>query len=69
MTKYMTIEQILDCARTEMNKESFKFFNSAEDDEENFYTVESLYCQWAENEQKASDALWNMFEEEYPEYF
>jgi hypothetical protein len=69
MTEFMTIEQILDCARTEMNNEGFKFFDSAEDDEENFYTVESLYIQWAENEQKATDALWNMFEEECPEYF
>ena len=69
MTKYMTIEQILDSARTEINKKGFKFFNQANDNEENFYTLESLYIQWTEDEKKSSDALWAMFEEEYPEYF
>lgn len=66
---YMTTEQILECARTEINKEGFKFFETAEDDEENFYTVESLYIQWAKDEKKSTDALWAMFEEECPEHF
>lgn len=67
--EYMTIPQILDSARNEINNGSFKYFNHANDNEENFYTLESLYIQWAENEEKATDALWEMFAEECPEYF
>ena len=33
----MTIEQILDSARNEINKEGFKFFNANDNGEENFY--------------------------------
>ena len=55
--------------RNEINKDGFKFFNSANDNEENFYTLESLYVHWAEDTIKASNALWAMFEEECSEYF
>ena len=65
----MTIEQILDSARNEINKEGFKFFNANDNGEENFYSLETLYIDWAENKEKASDALWDMFAEECPEYF
>ena len=35
---------------------------------ENFYTIVSLYAQHHKNESKAEWLLWDMFNEEYPQY-
>ena len=73
MTKYMTVEQILDSARNDISKHiakgTFKANEGCDDDEENFYTIESLYCQWAEDEEEARESLWAMFEAEHPQHF
>jgi hypothetical protein len=68
-SEFITIKEMLDSARDEINKEGFKYFNIVDDSEENFYTLESLYIQWVEDEEKGKDALWAMFEEECPEHF
>lgn len=73
MTEFMTIDQIVDAARNDvsnhiangtMKKES----EHCTDDDENVYTIDSLYTQWAEDEGAASNAITTMFEEEFPEY-
>lgn len=73
MTKYMSVEQILDSARNDISKhisrDTFTGNETCEDDEENFYTIESLYAQWAEDENEARESLWKMFEAEHPQYF
>jgi len=73
MTKFMTIQQVVDAARGDvlnsiangtMKKES----EQCTEHDENIYTIDSLYSQWAENEEAASNAISTMFEEEFPEY-
>lgn len=72
MDNYMTIDQVVTAARNDasnqiangtMRKES----EQCPDDCENIYTIESLYTQWAKDEQAASNAIHTMFAEEFPE--
>ena len=72
-TKYMTIEQIVTAARNdaenqEANGTLKKEGEQCTDDDENIYTIDSLYSQWAEDEHAASEAIQTMFEEEFPDY-
>lgn len=73
MDNYMTITQVVDAARTDVNNHidsgtMKKEGEHCSDDDENIYTIESLYVQWGENKQAASNAITTMFEEEFPEY-
>ena len=73
MTEFMTITQVVDAARGDVlthiaNGTMKKEFEECGDDDENIYTIDSLYAQWAENEETASNAISTMFEEEFPEY-
>ena len=73
MSRFFTTNQVLDIARTEINRKiaegKFTGNEGCEENEENFFTIESLYCQWAENMDRTSESLWEMFEEEFDEYF
>lgn len=73
MSDFMTIEQVLDAARGDINRQikngTFKGYDECTDNEENFYTITSLYAQWAKDKDKAEDALDRMYAEEYPEFF
>jgi hypothetical protein len=73
MSEFMTIEQILDAARSDINRQikngTFKGYDECTDNEENFYTISSLYAQWAKNSNDAEIALDRMYAEEYPEFF
>lgn len=69
----MTIEQVVDTARGDVLKHIAsgtmkKEFEQCTDNEENIYTINSCYAQWAENEEVASNAIHTMFEEEFPKY-
>lgn len=71
--QYMSIEQIVDAARNDVVKQIAKGTMRKEDehcsdDEENVYTIDSLYSQWAKDEAAASEAISTMFKEEFPEY-
>jgi len=73
MTKFMTIQQVVDAARGDVfnsiaNGRMRKEAEDCGDDDENIYTINSLYAQWAENEEAASNAITKMFEEEFSEY-
>ena len=73
MTEFMTISEIVDAARSDVNNHIAsgtmkKEFEDCGDDDENIYTIDSLYTQWAENEEAASNAITTMFEEEFAEY-
>ena len=73
MTEFMTITQVVDAARGDIlnhisNGTMKKEAEDCGDDDENIYTIDSLYAQWAENEESASNAITTMFEEEFPEY-
>jgi len=73
MTEFMTIEQVVDAARNDVTNQiangTMKFeTEQCTDDCENIYTIDSLYTQWAEDEAAASNAIYTMFEEEFPEY-
>lgn len=73
MEKFMTIEQVVDAARGDVlnsiaNGTMKKEFEQCTDADENIYTIHSLYAQWAENEEAASNAISTMFEEEFAEY-
>lgn len=70
---YMTVSQIVDAARNDVlrhisNGTMKKEDEHCSDDDENIYTIDSLYSQWAENEEAASNAIYTMFEEEFTEY-
>jgi hypothetical protein len=68
----MTIQQVLDAAKSDINRHvnngTFKGYEGADDNEENFYTITSLYAQWAENQSEAEAALDAMYAEEYSEF-
>lgn len=71
---YMTIDQIISASKSDIdNKIEDGLFTgdqgTTDDNEENFYTIESLYCQWAENQAEAELKVWEMFKEDYPEWF
>lgn len=72
MTDFMSIEQVVNAARNDIKKHvaqgTFKGHDYAGDDEENFYTITSLYAQWARDKQSAEDALDAMYAEEFPEF-
>ncbi len=73
MTDFMSIDQIISAAKSDIDNkiEEGRFTGdqgTEDDNEENFYTIESLYCQWARDEQAASLKIWEMFEEDYPEW-
>jgi len=73
MSEHMTIDQILTASKNDIDNQIkrglFKGMESANDNEENFFTIEALYCQWAKDKESAENNLWVMFEEEYPQYF
>ena len=74
MTKYMTIEQIIDAVRNDATRHKKNgtlktTMQNCGDDEENRYTLDSLYSQWAKNPEEASDAITELFDEEFPNYF
>ena len=73
MNKYMTVEQIISAAKNDIDNHIAQgnftgYEGTTTDDGENFYTITSLYAQWAENESEAEIALDAMYEEDYPEY-
>lgn len=73
VAKYMTIEQVVTAARNDVVKHIKKGTMRKEgeectDDDENIYSITSCYTDWAEDEQEASNAIYTMFEEEFPEY-
>ncbi len=70
MTKFMTIPQVVDAARNDAtnciaNGTFRKESEHCGDDEENIYTIDSLYAQWAEDQEAASNAMSTMFEDEF----
>jgi hypothetical protein len=69
----MSIEQIVTAVRNDVKNciENGTFKKEGEpcgDNEENIYTMESLYGQWAEDEFEASEAIYTLFREEFSEY-
>ena len=73
MTHFMTVTQVVDAARNDVNNHinsgtMKKESEHCSDDDENIYTIDSLYSQWAENEETASNAIYAMFKEEFPEF-
>ncbi len=74
MTDFMSVDQIISAAKNDIDDKIerglFTGDQGTEDDnEENFYTVESLYCQWARDRADAELKLWDMYHEDYPEWF
>lgn len=74
MCDTMTIDQIINAAKNDIAihvaKGTWKGQEpTTNDDEENFHTITSLYTQWATNEAEADLKLWEMFEEDYSDYF
>jgi len=74
MTEYMTVDQIISASKADIdNKIEEGLFSGDQeminDNGENFYSIISLYCQWAEDPGAAELKVWEMFEEEYPEWF
>ena len=72
MANTMTIDQIISAAKSDIGRQiakgTWKGYDEAGENEENFYTIVSLYAQWAEDEAEAEEALWKMFEEDYSGY-
>lgn len=72
MTNTMTIDQIISAAKNDIDIHieagTFTGYEDCTENEENFYTITSLYAQWAENEAEAELALDTMYEEDYSEY-
>ena len=73
MTEFMTIDQIVSAARNDAARQLSKGTLKAEgeqctDNDENIYTIVSLYSQWAEDEVEAEDASWTMFKEEFSKF-
>lgn len=73
MENYMTIDQVVTAARNDVTNQiangTMKFeTEQCPDDCENVYTIDSLYSQWAKDETAASNAIHEMFSEEFPEY-
>lgn len=67
---YMTIDQIVaaaenDAARQLENGRLRSVNEHCGDDEENIYTLTSLYSQWAEDQVEAENAIWTMFREKF----
>lgn len=72
MTDTMTNDQILTAAKNDIDNHieegTFKGYDEVDDNEENFYTITSLYAQWAEVEVDAEACLYEMYEDQYPDY-
>ena len=71
----MTIEQILNAAYSDIvrniNRGTFTGMTAPDDpswEGENFYTITSLYSQWAVNVTEAEQALWAMYEEQFGQF-
>lgn len=70
---YMTIDQVVsaahnDAARQLENGRLRSINEDCGDDEENIYTLVSLYSQWAEDQVEAEDAIWTMFKEKFSKF-
>lgn len=73
MVDYMTIDQIVnaaenDASRQQENGRLRSINEDCGDDEENIYTLVSLYGQWAKDEAEAEKAIWTMFEEKFSKF-
>ena len=73
MTDFMSNEQIVNAAKNDIDRHidngTFTGYEgTTDDDQENFYTITSLYAQWSRNEAEAELALDTMYAEDYPEY-
>ena len=73
MTDFISNDQIVSAAKndidTHIENGTFKGYEgTTKNDQENFYSITSLYTQWARNESEADLALNNMYVEYYPEY-
>jgi hypothetical protein len=73
MKTFMTIEEVLTAVRNDavrhMEEGTFrKEHEFCDVDEENIHTMDSLYSQWAKDPDEASTAIYEMFQEEFPEY-
>ena len=69
----MSIDEVLTAVRNDavrhMEEGTFKKVGEdCTDNEENIYTMDSLYSQWAEDPEEASQAIYTMFIDEFPEY-
>ena len=76
---YMNDEEILRAARNDIDNQISRgtfytlgqepqAFHDGEIDGENFYTIISLYCQYAEDEDRCEKKLQDMFKKDYAEY-
>lgn len=72
MTNTMTIDEIISAAKSDISRQiakgTWKGYEESGENEENFHTIVSLYSQWGEDEVAAEEALYTMFEEDYPDY-
>jgi len=73
MTEFMTIDEIVNAARNDASRQVGRGTMKAEseqctDNDENIYTIVSLYSQWAEDEIEAENAIWTMFKEEFSNF-
>jgi len=73
MERFMTIDQIVaaaenDAKRQRENGRLRSISEDCGDDEENIYTLTSLYGQWAEDEIEAENAIWTMFKEKFSNF-
>lgn len=73
MKKFMTIDQIVIASRNDVLRQeargTLKSVNEhCTDNDENVYTITSLYSQWAENKVEAENAIFKMFNEEFSKY-
>jgi len=72
MTDTMTNDQIVSAAKGDISRQiakgTWKGYDDADDNEENFYTIVSLYAQWSDDPVEAENVLWRMFEEDYSGY-
>lgn len=73
MSKYLSIEQVVDAARNDVARKVKQGMftgrrDTTNDDQENVHTIVSLYSQWAEDQGKAEDAIMEMMETEFKRY-
>ena len=69
----MTVDQIVSAAKSDIDRHIkagtfIKQGQELKDKNENVYSIISCYTQWAENENEAELAIWDMMEEDYNEY-
>lgn len=72
MENTMTNDQIISAAKSDISRQiakgTWKGYDEAGDNEENFHTIVSLYAQWSDNVPDAEEALYTMFREDYAGY-